>query len=239
MPLSAAALATPVTPPMTPLPMRFEANLGAKWPAPSPMIPPIAPEMAPLSTEERVLCQSQCVRSPLSSWMAWISASMPTMNPMPLAIEVSNRRRIIQTATRAAVTAAGMASGAHHDRSTISTASHASCARIMYFAYSTWTPVSLPSVPICPAAVAMSGRLVCNCCTNEPNSVATEPPTFARTPWVAGPISSPMSTSFCAASSQASPSARRPSSSPLGQCCPTASEATQESQGGSSMLMGV
>ncbi|SCF89008.1 hypothetical protein GA0115256_12817 [Streptomyces sp. DconLS] len=224
-------------PPMRPLPISEDANFGAKAePAPE-KIPPIAPPIAPPSRAWSVAAVSHLVRSPLRNWIPWITASMPTMNPTPVAIEISSRFSSILTIARTPVTRTGIASGAQKASSAISTASHTSWAMIMYLAYSTCNPVFRPSSPNCPAASAMSGILDFNCWVKAVNSSATWPPTLCSTPLVAGSISRLMAVSWRAASSHAAPRLRSLSSSPLGQSCPTASLATQSSSGGSSMLM--
>ncbi|RRQ74692.1 hypothetical protein CQW39_28330 [Streptomyces griseofuscus] len=113
-------------PPMRPLPISEDANFGAKAePAPE-KIPPIAPPIAPPSRAWSVAAVSHLVRSPLRNWIPWITASMPTMKPTPVAIEISSRFSSILTIARTPVTRTGIASGAQKASSAISTASHTS-----------------------------------------------------------------------------------------------------------------
>ncbi len=106
------AVVTPVAAPSTPLPISEPANLGATTPPTPKNTPPTAPPIAPEIAADLVLSRLHSVRSPLRIWMVWTAASRPRLSATPAATEMTRRRRIIRTATRAEVIAAGMTSGA-------------------------------------------------------------------------------------------------------------------------------
>ncbi len=116
----------PVAAPRRPLPSNECANFGARTLPTPKKRPPTAPPMAPDTTAETVLSVDHSVRSPLRNWMVWTATSRPTFMATPVATEMSSRRRIIFTATRAAVMANGMTSGAKKIHSAICAASRMS-----------------------------------------------------------------------------------------------------------------
>jgi hypothetical protein len=78
------------------------------WNFTPPDRPPTRPETAPETAAWPVLLQSQSFRFPLTTWMAWMTASMPTEIATSLRIAMISWRKVNWTINRVACWAIGM-----------------------------------------------------------------------------------------------------------------------------------
>jgi len=135
------------------------------WNLTPPDRPPTRPETAPLTAAWPVLLQSQSLRSPVSIWMPWMAASMPTEIATSLRIAMISCRNVNWTINRVACWAIGMPADAPPKvanaaaiSAAISMASAISDAMIDSFVYSTSSAVPSQLSASCSQIFLSFGR---------------------------------------------------------------------------------